>query len=90
MEVYATYGVGFFGAFEGKTISPRLSGCRGLLSEEELSSESDESELDEGEEEEAEARREGTPPAPGSARATAGTVQGGGEPRTFLQAMGAV
>lgn len=43
----------------------------------------------EGGEEEAAARRAGPPPTPGSARATAGAQQGGGEPRTFLQAMGA-
>ena len=44
----------------------------------------------EGGEEEAAAARAGPPPAPGGARATAGAEQGGGEPRTFLQAMGAV
>lgn len=43
----------------------------------------------EGGEEEAAARRAGPPPAPNSAQATAGTEQGGGEPRSFLQAMGA-
>lgn len=43
----------------------------------------------EGGEEEAAARRAGPPPAPGSARATAGAQQGGGEPQSFLQAMGA-
>jgi hypothetical protein len=46
----------------------------------------------EGGEEEMAERRAGTPPAPGSARATAPGPgeQGGSQPRTFLQAMGAV
>lgn len=44
----------------------------------------------EGGEEETERRRAGRTPAPGSAAATAGQAQGGGEGRTFLQAMGAL
>ena len=46
----------------------------------------------EGGEEEMAERRAGQPPAPGSARATAPKPgePGGGEPRSFLQAMGAV
>lgn len=44
----------------------------------------------EGGEEEMAERREGPPPQPGGARATASKEQGGGEPRSFLQAMGAV
>jgi len=43
-----------------------------------------------GGEEEMGERRAGAPPQPGSAQATAGAQQGGGEPRSFLQAMGAV
>jgi hypothetical protein len=45
----------------------------------------------EGGEEEAAARRAGPPPAPNSARATAGGEEPGStEPRSFLQAMGAL
>lgn len=44
----------------------------------------------EGGEEETARARAGQPPAPGGAAATAGPEQGGGESRSFLQAMGAV
>jgi hypothetical protein len=44
----------------------------------------------EGGEEETERRRAGRTPAPGGAAATTGKEQGGGEGRTFLQAMGAL
>lgn len=43
----------------------------------------------EGGEEDTERRRAGQPPAPGGAAATAGSAPEGGNPRSFLQAMGA-
>jgi hypothetical protein len=43
----------------------------------------------EGGEAETERRRAGQPPAPGGAAATASDTQGGGDQRSFLQAMGA-